>query len=286
MAIIYENLKSWQFPEITQSYRWQDTSLYALSIGVGSNPVSVDELSFIYEPWLQAFPTMASVIANPGFWMRNPETGIDWANSLHGEQEIVLHRPLLSEATMVGQMEVESLVDRGAGKGALMTTRNDLRDKATGELVASVYTTAFMRANGGFGGPDGPRRPAATTPERTPDHVVDLRTLPQAALLYRLNGDDNPLHIEPAVAISAGFERPILHGLCTYGAAGFALVKTVCEFDAARVRSLRARFSAPVYPGETIRTEIWSERSGAFAYRCSALERGIVVITGGQLELR
>ncbi|WP_245330312.1 hypothetical protein [Bradyrhizobium sp. AS23.2] len=155
MAIIYDRLKNWPFPEITQTYTWKDTSFYALSVGMGSDPCAREQLKFIYEPWLQAMPTMASVLANPGFWVRHPDTGIDWANSLHGEQDIVLHRTLPPEGTIVGQMQVETLVDRGAGKGAIMTTRNDLRDRATNDLIASVYATAFMRTNGGVRRPSG-----------------------------------------------------------------------------------------------------------------------------------
>ncbi|WP_378941181.1 MaoC/PaaZ C-terminal domain-containing protein [Mesorhizobium sp. ANAO-SY3R2] len=286
MAIVYDKLLNWHFDEISHAYRWQDSSLYALSTGFGTNPLSRQQLNYIYEPWIQAVPTMATVIANPGFWVRHPDTGIDWANSLHGEQEIVLHKPLPAEATMTGRMKVESIIDRGEGKGAILTTRNDLHDSADDTLVASVYATAFMRTNGGFGGPTGPRRPVVELPERAPDISVDLPTLPQAALLYRLNGDYNPLHIEPEVATGAGFKEPILHGLCTYGVACHALLSTVCDYDAAAVKSMRGRFSAPVYPGETIRTDIWHDGPNRVNFRCLAVERNLVVLTGGQLELR
>ncbi len=286
MTIDYETLANWRFPEKTQTYDWKDTALYALGIGLGADPMSRDELQFVYEPWLEALPTMAAVLAGPGFWIRDPATGIDWANSLHGEEEIVLHRPLPPTGTVVGRMRVESLFDKGPGKGSLLTTCNDLHDAATGEHIASVYATAFNRNDGGFGGPGGSRPPVQPTPERRPDHVVDLPTLPQAALLYRLNGDDNPLHAEPAVAIGAGFDRPILHGLCTFGVAGHALPKAVCGYDPAKLRSMRVRFSSPVYPGETIRTEIWNEGEGRFAFRCSAIELERIVITGGLMQLR
>lgn len=286
MTIDYDTLANWQFPEKVQTYTWKDTSLYALGVGLGANPTSRDELKFIYEPWLHALPTMAAVLAGPGFWIRDPATGIDWANSLHGEEEIVLHRPLPATGTVVGRMHVESLIDKGAGKGSLLTTCNDLYDAGTNEHIASVYATAFNRNDGGFGGPGGSRPPVHPTPERGADHVVDLPTLPQAALLYRLNGDDNPLHADPDVAAGAGFTMPILHGLCTFGVAGHALLKTVCGYDPASVRSMRVRFSAPVYPGETIRTEIWDEGAGRFAFRCGVLERRIPVLTGGLLQLR
>lgn len=286
MTIDYETLKNWSFPEVVQSYGWKDTVLYALGIGLGSDPMSPDELRFVYEPWLEALPTMAAVLAGSGFWIKDPATGIDWQNSLHGEQEIILHRPLPASGTVVGRMHVESLIDRGTGKGSILTTRNDLHDVHSDDLIASVFATAFNRNDGGFGGPGGSRPPAHPAPERAPDHVVDLPTLPQAALLYRLNGDDNPLHAEPEIAVGAGFAMPILHGLCTFGVAGHALLKTVCGYDPKRMKSLRARFSAPVYPGETIRTEIWREEDGRAAYRCTVVERGVTVITGGVMELR
>lgn len=286
MTIDYDTLANWRFPETAQAYDWKDTALYALGIGLGADPLNEDELKFVYEPWLQALPTMAAVLAGPGFWIRDPAVGIDWANSLHGEQEIVLHRPLPATGAVTGRMRVDSLIDKGPGKGSLLTTCNDLYDAATNEHIASVYATAFNRNDGGFGGPAGSRPPVHPTPDRKPDHLVDLPTLPQSALLYRLNGDDNPLHAEPAVAIGAGFRMPILHGLCTFGIAGHALLKTVCGYDPDRFGSMRVRFSAPVYPGETIRTEIWDEGRNRFAFRCSVPERNLAVITGGLLQLR
>jgi acyl dehydratase len=285
MTIDYERLKNWKFAEKTQRYAWKDTVLYALSIGLGADPVNADELRFVYEEDLLALPTMASILAGPGFWIRDPKTGIDWQNSLHGEQEIVLHKPLAAEGAVSSRMRVDSLIDRGAGKGSLLTTCNDLYDEA-GDHVASVYATAFNRNDGGFGGPGGSGKPVRQAPERAPDHVVDIATLPQAALIYRLNGDDNPLHADPEIARGAGFHMPILHGLCTYGVAGHALLRAVCGYDPAPIKSLRARFSAPVYPGEKIRTEIWREDDKTALYRCFAVERDLMVITGGVMELR
>jgi acyl dehydratase len=286
MTIDYQTLANWTFFEKVQTYGWKDTALYALAVGLGADPMSEAELKFVYEPRLHALPTMAAVLAGQGFWIRDPATGIDWANSLHGEEEIVLHKPLPATGTVRGRMRVESLIDKGPEKGALLTTCNDLHDAESDELIASVYATSFNRSDGGFGGPKSSRPPAHPTPERAPDQVVDLPTLPQSALLYRLNGDDNPLHAEPAIAIAAGFSMPILHGLCTFGVAGHALLKAVCGYEPARMKSLRARFSAPVYPGETIRTEIWRADDCRFAYRCRVLERDIAAITGGLMQVR
>ncbi|WP_158969972.1 MaoC family dehydratase [Chachezhania sediminis] len=282
MTINYRQLIDWAFPEVVQDYRWQDTALYALSVGLGADPMARDQLRFVYEDNMLALPTMAAVLAGQGFWIRDPGTGIDWQQSLHGEQEIVWHRPLAAMGRITGRMRVDSLIDRGAGKGSILTTCNDLFD-AGGTHVASVYATAFNRADGGFGGPAGRGREVHHPPERAPDHVLDLPTLPRAALLYRLNGDDNPLHADPDVAAAAGFPMPILHGLCTYAIAGRALLEAACGWDPSRMKSLRARFSAPVFPGETLRTEIWEE-AGLVSYRTTALERNLPVIIGGVME--
>jgi acyl dehydratase len=139
----------------------------------------------------------------------------------------------------------------------------------------------MLRGDGGFGGPAGPIRQAAPAPQGTPDIVVDLPTHPQQALLYRLNGDDNPLHADPAVALKAGYPRPILHGLCTLGFVCHALLRGLADYDPRALRDMNLRFSAPVFPGETIRTEIW--RDGGF--RARVLERDSIVVNNGQVSL-
>ncbi len=179
---------------------------------------------------------------------------------------------------------IEEIVDKGAGKGALLYSRRDVRDKETGDLLASLRSTSFLRGDGGFGGPSGPTRPVHALPERAPDLVCDIATLPQAALIYRLSGDYNPLHADPEIAAVAGFPRPILHGLCTFGVAGHALLRTLCGYDPARLRRMEARFSAPVFPGETVRTEIWRDGPGRAGFRCRVLVRDAVVINNGLAE--
>ena len=149
-------------------------------------------------------------------------------------------------------------------------------------MLATCRATVVLRGDGGFGGAAGPVRPVHPAPTGTPDLAVDLPTRPEQALLYRLNGDDNPLHSDPAAAAAAGFPRPILHGLCTLGVVGHALLRGLAGYDASRVRSLALRFSAPVFPGETVRTEMW--RSGAF--RARVLERDAVVVNNGYVAVR
>ena len=289
--IDYHALKARRFPEITASYSARDTMLYALGVGYGSDPADERQLAFVYEKSLRATPTMAVVLAYPGFWIKDPASGIDWVRALHGEQSIVLHRPLPPEGTVIGRNRLTALVDKGRDKGALLVQERKIYE-TSGALLATVSHLTFLRGDGGFSetpgnGPKGgdPAPPApAPTPGTPPEIVCDLPTLPQAALVYRLSGDFNPLHAEPAVARAAGFARPILHGLATYGVAGNAILRRCCDYDAARLKSLSVRFSAPVYPGETIRTEMW--HSGDIVrFRARALERDIVVLSHGAAEL-
>jgi acyl dehydratase len=285
MAIDYQKLKHWPFPDVEHSYRARDTMLYALGLGFGADPMDEQQLRFVYEEGLKALPTMAVVLAHSGQWSKNPETGINWKLLLHGEQGLVIHKPLPAAATVVGRTVIDEIIDKGKDKGALIYSRREIRDKETGVLLASSSSTSFLRGAGGFGGPTGPTKPVHQLPERAPDLVCDIKTLPQAALIYRLSGDYNPLHADPAIAKAAGFPRPILHGLCSFGVAGHALLRTLCAYDPARLRRMEVRFSTPVFPGETVRTEIWREGSGSFGFRCRIVERDVVAINNGLVEI-
>jgi acyl dehydratase len=285
MPLDPEVLLNWPFEPIEHTYDFRDTILYALGVGLGSNPLDEAQLPFVFEePELKALPTMAVVLAYPGFWIRDPKTGVDWVKILHGEQGLTIHNPLPSAATVVATTKVTNVLDKGADKGALIYTSRTIVDKASGKDLATVTATAFGRGDGGFGGASGPTPPPHALPDRKPDDVCDLPTLPQAALIYRLSGDHNPLHASPTVAKAAGFEAPILHGLCTYGVAGHAILKTQCGYDPAKIKSMDLRFSAPVYPGETIRTEMWRD-DGVVSFRATALERNIVVLNNGRAEV-
>lgn len=284
MAIDYDKLKNWDFGEIEQTYTTKDSILYALGLGLGADPMDERQLRFVYEDGMAALPTMSVVLGYPGFWLKDPETGVDWVKVLHGEQGIIVHKPLPAEGTVVGRTRVTEIIDKGEGRGALILSERDVVDKASGDLLATLTSTTFARGDGGFGGPEGPSPKPHALPERDADEVCDLPTLPQAALIYRLSGDFNPLHADPKVAVAAGFERPILHGLCTLGVAGHALLKTACGYDPARFKSMALRFSAPVYPGETIRTEIWRD-DGLISFRSSVVERDVVVLNNGRAEV-
>jgi acyl dehydratase len=284
MTIVRDKLLNWPFKDVEQTYTHKETILYALGLGLGHDPLDEQMLRFVYEDGLLALPTMAVVLAGPGFWVKDPESGVDWVKVLHGEQGIVLHKPVPASATVVGRTRVVDIIDKGPDRGALILQERTIRDKATGELLATATSTTFARGNGGFDGKGGEAPPVHQLPEREPDSTCDLPTLPQAALIYRLSGDFNPLHADPKVAKAAGFKAPILHGLCTLGVAGHAILKTQCDYDPTRFKSLRLRFSAPVYPGETIRTEMWRD-GNVVSFRARVVERDIVVLNNGRVEV-
>jgi acyl dehydratase len=284
MAIVYDKLMALQIAPAEQAYEAKDCMLYALGVGLGHDPMNEDELAFVYEKDLKVLPTMATVLAHSGSLVRNPDSGINWVMVVNGEQGFTLHRPLAARGTLIGRTRIVDVIDKGAGKGALLLTEREITDKATGALVATVTQTIFCRGDGGFGGPPRPTPPPHPIPSRASDAVCDLRTRPEMALIYRLSGDYNPLHAEPAAAKAAGYDRPILHGLGTFGVSGHALLKTMCGYDPARLTSFSGRFSAPVFPGETIRTEMW--RDGALvSFRARVVERDVVAINNGRAEL-
>jgi len=284
MTIDYDKFLALDIPAVEQSYAPKDCMLYALGLGLGHDPLSEDELAFVYEKKLKVLPTFGTVVAHPGFWLRDLDTGVDWVKVVHGEHSMVMHKPLAASGTVIGKTRVLDVIDKGPGKGALVYSERSISDKASGELLCTVVQTTFCRGDGGFGGPPREQRPVHAIPEHAPDLTCDLATRPEQALIYRLTADPNPLHADPAVAKAAGFPRPILHGLATFGIAGHALLKSVCGYDPARLKSIAGRFSAPVFPGETIRTEIWRD-GGVVSFRARVAERDAVAINNGRAEV-
>ena len=277
-------LNNWKFDDIEHSYTERDTMLYALGLGFGEDPNDSKELAYVYEDGLVAAPSMAVILGYPGFWPKDPKTGIDWKKVLHGEQWLEVFKPLPVAGTVVGRTSIDQISDKGEGKGAVMYLSRDIINAATGETLARVKMSTFCRGDGGFGGENLPGPVPAVLPERAPDHVCDLTTLPRQALIYRLSGDYNPLHADPEMARSVGFDRPILHGLATYGLACRAVLKTICDYDASRLKGLDVRFSAPVYPGETVRFEIWQDGKEV-RFRASVPERDGLVLNNGAARL-
>ncbi len=284
MAIQYEKLLQHDIPLVEQTLTQRDTMLYALGVGLGADPMDEQQLQYVYEKTLQALPTMATVLASPGPWHASASTGITRSHVVHGEQGFVIHQPLPVDGVITGKTRVVAVLDKGADKGALVLTECEVRDKACGDLICTLTSTTFCRKDGGFGGPSGPQKPLHPIPERAPDQVCDLPTLPQAALIYRLSGDYNPLHAEPAYAANAGYKAPILHGRATFSVAGHALLKTCCAYDASKFRSMEGRFSSPVYPGETIRTEMWMDGK-VVTFRATVPARGVTVLNNGRAQI-
>lgn len=284
MAITYDQLMAFPVPDMEQSVNEHDCLLYALGIGMGADPMNDGELRYAYEKSLQMAPMQANVLAYPGFWLQSPQTGVDWRQVLHAEQRFTVHRPLPTEARLRGVSRVTGMRDRGKDRGVFIYVERNIFDMDTQALLCTVEQTNLLRGDGGCGGSDAPPHAPHALPEREPDFICDLFMPANAALLYRLNGDLNPLHADPQVARSAGFERPILHGLCTFGFAGHALLRTVCDYDGARVRSMAVRFTAPAYPGETLRTEIYRD-GDVVSFRSRVVERDVIVLGNGRMEL-
>jgi len=274
-------LQQFEIPPRDHDYTVTDTMLYALGLGFGADPLDETQVSFVYEDGLKVVPSMCNTIAHPGFWINRPELGIDWVKVLHGEQAFEIDHPLPAQGQVRGTYRIVAIEDKGAGKGAVMTLEKTLTDRVSGLRYCTVTQTIFMRGDGGQGGFGTPQAAPGAIPDRAPDHVHDIATMPQIALIYRLSGDFNPIHASPAIARKAGFDRPILHGLCTMGLATRAIVERLCEGMPERLKLLYVRFSQPVFPGETIRTEFYRQ-DDCVRLRCRSVERDLIVLDRGR----
>jgi acyl dehydratase len=272
-----------------RSWDSKDALLYAVGVGAGlGDPLR--ELEFTTENCegieQQVLPTYAVLVAQARPARRLGD--FDPALLVHAEQAFELHRTLPVAGTVRTTATVTGIYDKGSG--ALITTENEAVDDATGEPLVTTRSGIFIRGEGGFGGPRGSGDSWAL-PDRAPDHQVVMETRPEQALLYRLSGDRNPLHVDPKFAARGGFSRPILHGLCTYGVTGRALLHALCDGDPARFRSMSGRFSRPVLPGEPLTVSMWLEGPSADGEGETALfqttrEDGTVVIDRGRVQVR
>lgn len=285
----YEVVKNWPIEDVTQTYTERDVMLYALGLGLGADPLDAAQLRYVYEKNLQAMPTCAAAFAWPKSWMREPSTGIDYLKLVHGEQDVRFLRPMPVAATIVSKTRVSRIVDKGAGKGAIVELLRDITEAASGERLAEVRQVTFLRGDGGFsaesGVSDAPPEALPSVPERAPDAEYVLPTGANAALIYRLSGDLNPLHADPEVASKAGFSRPILHGLATYGMAGYAAIRTFADNDPARLKRLALRLTSPVYPGEQVRFQFWRASDERLHLRARVDARDVVVLNNGIVEI-
>jgi acyl dehydratase len=260
------------------SWGSKDALLYALGVGAGT-----DELAFVTENSIdveqKVLPTMAVVLSSIAGGL-GALGDFNWAMLVHGEQGVRLHQPIPVEGRAVSQTEITGIWDKG--KGAVVVLETKSKDATTGEPLFDTMMSAFIRGEGGWGGDRGPSGPRNVPPERAPDHSVTYQTRPDQALLYRLSGDRNPLHSDPRFAELAGFDRPILHGLCTFGFTGRALLYTLCDGDPARFKAIEGRFSSPVYPGEALTVNLWVD--GAEAVFQTTGDDGRVVLDAGKCQ--
>jgi acyl dehydratase len=286
MPLNYQKLTSMKFEPARQSYARRDTILYALGVGVGAaDPFDAGELKYVYEKQLVTLPTQAVVLAAGAMKLSEPEFGINYRMLLHAEQSLTLHKPLPVEGTVIGESSVDEIYDKGAAKGAILCMTRKLYEAASGDLLVTMGSVLFLRGDGGFGGKSGgPPKPRAVPADHPPDLTAPLPPTVNQALIYRLSGDYNPLHIDPEVARSAGFDRPILHGLCAYGMVGRALIKVLCGDDPTRLRQFDVRFTSPVYPGEPLHVDIWRHGDGDASFRLVASERNVIVEDFGRFE--
>ncbi|CCA93899.1 MaoC/PaaZ C-terminal domain-containing protein [Novosphingobium sp. PP1Y] len=281
MPLDVSKLMAFPIPDGRQEIYARDVAFYALSVGMGQDPLDARQLPYVNPAArLKIMPSIALVMAHPGFWLADPATGVDPASVLHAEQSFDLLAPIPAAGIVISRSRITDLIDKGPGKGALFVTETQLYD-GMNRNFARLERTTFIRGAGGFGGKN-PPKDAIDMPERAPDHVIELATRPEQAFFYSLNGDTNQIHLDPAAATDAGLKRPILQGLCTAGLVCHALLRSLANYDETRLTSVRLRFSDIVFPGETIRVEIWD--CGAF--RAYAAERNVMVIDRGRCAIR
>jgi acyl dehydratase len=283
MPIVAAALMDHDVPIARQTATAKDAILYALSVGYGADPSAPGQLAAIYERGLQPVASFANVIAHPGPWMK--ALGVDWSRLVHAEHRLVLHRDIPIGVPLASRTRMLGIADRGADKGMFASFERVLYDSADDAPIATIIQTNACRGDGGCGSAGSVPDPLPRVPDRAPDGVLDLPIPLSAAALYRLNGDLNPLHIDPSAAAAGGFARPILHGLCTFGYAGNAVTRLLAGDDFAALRALSARFSAAFLPGETLRTETWATGS-EIRFRCRSLERDVIVLDSGTARMR
>jgi 3-hydroxyacyl-CoA dehydrogenase/3a,7a,12a-trihydroxy-5b-cholest-24-enoyl-CoA hydratase len=258
-----------QLAPTTFTYGEKEVMLYALGVGA-------DELPFTYERDLKVLPTFGVIPAFPALFAMGNVMQVNPMMVLHGEQRIELFAPIPTRGTLTSTPTIKGIYDKI--KAALIVVDADTVDEKGTLLFRNTFST-FARGEGGFGGDRGPSGPKNVPPQRPPDAVVEMKTLPQQALIYRLSGDMNPLHADPDFAKMGGYDRPILHGLCTFGHVGRAVLQTYCGNDPAKFKAFDVRFSGVVFPGETIVAEMWKESATTIIVQARTKERGDVAIS-------
>lgn len=282
------------FAPTDHDYTARDSLLYALSLGLGSDPLDADELPYVYEALAgrpqQVVPSMAVILGWQPFWHADPAVAIDWKHIVHGEEHVQLHHPLPAAGQVRTQHRVVRVQDKGAGRGAVLQLNTELFGRASGVHLASLQSLQFLRGDGGCG--DWGDAAAATPPlpliadDATPTAVLEYATSAQSALLYRVASQDwMPIHADPAIAREAGFEQPISHGLNNLGRACRAVLKACAPGRPERLRSIAVRFVSPGLPGDTVRIDLFDDGAGRVQFRSTAVERGVRLLDRGVCTL-
>lgn len=285
MPINYEELMALKNLDQKFAYGDREVMLYAYGIGIGADPLDENELAFVNEAAatprpLKVVPTFASVAA----WGATPgEMNLNRVMVVDGEREITFHRPLPVSAKLLVDSRVLAVFDKGKDKGAVIRHQTLLKNEQ-GEPLATLVASRFARGDGGFGGTSEGQPEPHQVPSRAPDKSIDIATRPDQALIYRLCGDRNPLHSDPEFARHAGFPRPILHGMCTFGITCRGMLQTYADYDPTAFRQHAARFSAPVYPGETVTLDLWKD-GNVISFEARVKARNAVVIKSGKTVL-
>lgn len=265
---------AYDFGSPTQGYAARDAILYALGLGLGADPLGAQDLRFLDERALAVLPSFAVTLCSPGMWIRDAALGVDFGKLVHSAHWAEFPEPLPPAAAVRGSARVVSLADRGEGRGAVLVLEREIADAADARVYCLMRQTLLLRGDGGFGG-DPAARDARFEPGRPADAVLDLPTSPRAALIYRLSGDWNPLHLDPAIAAAAGFPRPIMQGLASYGMAGIGVSRALNR-DPAAVSELACRFSGAILPGDPVSFHAWREGERAARFEAFVGERKVL----------
>ena len=273
--------------EVPGHYTDRDSLLYAVAIGMGKDPMDESELAYVCETMgNKVVPTAATVLSRADrapTQRSNIMSKMNYVLMLHGEQRLQIHQPLPPSADILVSNRVTGIYDKGEGKGALLTNET-LVKLASGDPLFTLSATLFYRGDGGFGGSDAGAPTPHPIPDRAPDAICELPQRRDQAMVYALCGDRNPLHRDPGIARKAGFDAPILHGLCSYGIACHGVLKTMADYDQTRIGGFDVRFSSPVFPGETHVIEMWRD-DNIVSFRTRIKERNVIAINNGKCTM-
>ncbi|MDU0359186.1 MaoC/PaaZ C-terminal domain-containing protein [Rhizobium sp. 25PS6] len=281
MTLSAQSILDFPVPQATHVVTARDAILYALSVGYGTDAPDA-ALKYVYERDLVTAPTLANIVAHPGPWMQ--QTGVDWARLVHSEHRLTIHRPVPLDVPLISRSRVLSVVDRGVERGMFVSFERLIATAERDESIATIVQTNACRGDGGCGSVGSAPEPLSKVPDREPDLEFNVHIPDNAALLYRLNGDLNPLHVDPQAAGKSGFDRPILHGLCSFGYAGYAIVAAIDPGMASGLSAIAARFSAPIFPGETITVQMW-RNDAEIRFRGLVASRRATILDNGMARL-